>query len=64
MDDGREEEFMCGRKIQYRSKKRALKHLNKIRKIGLIVSRDAHAYLCPYCFCFHLGGNDKHRYKA
>lgn len=45
----------CGLKIQYRNKKRATNCLNKIRKRGLIVPNNAHAYLCPQCSYWHLG---------
>ena len=42
-------------KIKYHSKKKALKHLNRIRKWGMIIPKNAHAYLCPYCKHWHLG---------
>ena len=41
--------------IKYHSKKKALKHLNRIRKWGMIIPKNAHAYLCPYCNFWHLG---------
>jgi len=43
------------RKIKYHNKERALKHLKQMRKWGMIIPKNAHAYLCPSCNRWHLG---------
>ena len=54
--------FMCESKIRHGSKKCAENALRKIRKTGMIVSPDAHAYKCPFCQGWHLG-HTRGRYK-
>lgn len=45
----------CERKKQYKSEKKALNVLAKLRKRGYIVSSTANAYKCKFCGKWHLG---------
>jgi len=50
-------------KIKYHTEKKALKHLSRIRKWGMIISANASAYLCVHCGRWHLG-HDKYYKEA
>ena len=50
---------MCGSKIEYNHKRNADKHLKHMRKIGLIIPRNAHSYHCPFCGKWHLGHSNR-----
>lgn len=47
--------FMCDRKKRFNKKINAENMLKSIRKKGVIVPPDAHAYHCPFCAGWHLG---------
>ena len=47
--------YMCDRKKRYKAKKNAENQLKFMRKKGIIIPMDAHAYQCPYCSGWHLG---------
>lgn len=51
----------CGTKFQYRTKKRAINYLRRIKKTGVIVPSNAHAYICSQCNYWHLGHKRKER---
>ena len=59
-------EKMCGGKIRYKSKQKALNRLKSIKKRGIIVPENAGAYHCPFCNRWHLGhrGEERGRYDT
>ncbi len=50
-------------KIKYHNKNRALNYLNRMRKWGMIIPKNASAYLCPFCNHWHLGHNKFYKEK-
>jgi len=53
------ERDVCGDKVKFASKKQARSSLNAMRK------RDTmHAYLCPFCFHWHVGHGKREAPRA